>query len=158
MSQFPLLLTEHSVVSNGFPSSNNFSYPPPNPRVLIVESDARMGRFLTDTLGESGLEIRLVTDLRSAVNAISTGDRLTAVVCGFRLSDGNGMVLLEWMRNQLIPVPFLLVGSVEAERRPRSRFARLPDSFISTQLFDALDALLPGGLFNAAGIEYSIAA
>lgn len=88
--------------------------------ILVVEDDRVYARVVANWLVKNGLEARYVLSVASAKEFIA-GTEVGLVLSDYRLQDGNGVELLEWMKANGYRMPFLIMtgygdipGAVEA--------------------------------------------
>lgn len=91
--------------------------------ILVVEDDRVYARVVANWLVKNGLSTRYVLSVTSAKEFIA-GAEIGLVLSDYRLQDGNGVELLEWMRAQGYRIPFLIMtsygdisGAVEAVKK-----------------------------------------
>ena len=91
--------------------------------VLIVEDDRAYARATTNWLVKNGINARYVLSVDSAKEFLDNHD-VDLVLSDFRLDNGNGMELLEWMNTHGYRIPFLIMtgygdipGAVEAIKK-----------------------------------------
>lgn len=91
--------------------------------VLIVEDDRVYARATTNWLVKNGINARYVLSVDSAKEFLDNHD-VDLVLSDFRLDNGNGMELLEWMNTHGYRIPFLIMtgygdipGAVEAVKK-----------------------------------------
>lgn len=91
--------------------------------VLIVEDDRVYARATTNRLVKNGINARYVLSVDNAKEFLDNHD-VDLVLSDFRLDNGNGMELLEWMNTHGYRIPFLIMtgygdipGAVEAVKK-----------------------------------------
>ena len=91
--------------------------------VLIVEDDRVYARATTNWLVKNGINARYVLSVDNAKEFLDNHD-VDLVLSDFRLDNGNGMELLEWMNTHGDRIPFLIMtgygdipGAVEAVKK-----------------------------------------
>ncbi|MCE9351311.1 sigma-54 dependent transcriptional regulator [Phocaeicola vulgatus] len=91
--------------------------------VLIVEDDRVYARATTNWLVKNGINARYVLSMDNAKEFLDNHD-VVLVLSDFRLDNGNGMELLEWMNTHGYRIPFLIMtgygdipGAVEAVKK-----------------------------------------
>ena len=91
--------------------------------VLVVEDDRVYARTISNWLIKNGINARYVLSFNSAREFI-TECEVELVLSDFRLQDGNGVELLEWMKVKGYRKPFLIMtsygeisGAVEAIKK-----------------------------------------
>ncbi|MBF0505681.1 MAG: sigma-54-dependent Fis family transcriptional regulator, partial [Nitrospirae bacterium] len=83
--------------------------------VLIVEDKRSMADMLARTLESEGFQVRAVGNLKDGLEALSRED-FSAVITDLKLPDGNGMTLVEAVREGFPFLPVLVMtafGSIE---------------------------------------------
>lgn len=100
--------------------------------VLIVEDDRVYARTIANWLVKNGINARYVLSVGAAKEFI-TGGGTDLVLSDFRLPDGNGVELLEWMKKQGYRLPFLVMtgygeipGAVEAVKKGATDYLPKP--------------------------------
>ena len=76
--------------------------------VLIVEDDRVYARATTNWLVKNGINARYVLSVDNAKEFLDNHD-VDLVLSDFRLDNGNGMELLEWMNTHGYRIPFLIM-------------------------------------------------
>ena len=76
--------------------------------VLIVEDDRVYARATTNWLVKNGINARYVLSVDNAKEFLGNHD-VDLVLSDFRLDNGNGMELLEWMNTHGSASPFALI-------------------------------------------------
>ena len=91
--------------------------------VLIVEDDRVYARATTNWLVKNGINARYVLSVDNAKEFLDNHD-VDLVLSDFRLDNGNGMELLEWMNTHGYRIPFFIMtgygdipGAVEAVKK-----------------------------------------
>lgn len=91
--------------------------------VLIVEDDRIYARTISNWLIKNSINARYVLSINSAKELIAE-NKIDLVLSDFRLQDGNGVELLEWMKAKGYRKPFLIMtgygeipGAVEAIKK-----------------------------------------
>ena len=91
--------------------------------VLVVEDDRAYARITTNWLVKNGINARYVLSVNNAKEFLDNHD-VDLVLSDFRLDNGNGMELLEWMNTHGYRIPFLIMtgygdipGAVEAVKK-----------------------------------------
>lgn len=91
--------------------------------VLIVEDDRVYARTTTNWLVKNGINARYVLSVDAAKDFLDNHD-VDLVLSDFRLNNGNGMELLDWMNIHGYRIPFLIMtgygdipGAVEAVKK-----------------------------------------
>jgi DNA-binding response OmpR family regulator len=94
----------------------------PLPRVLLVEDDASICRFVQLALEDSGVDLVLAGSLAAAIAALRTGP-FVLILCDLMLPDGSGFDLLRSLAEADAPSPGMrrvaFSAGVSAESRQR---------------------------------------
>lgn len=100
--------------------------------ILVVEDDRIYARVVANWLVKNGLEARYVLSVASAKEFIA-GAEVGLVLSDYRLQDGNGVELLEWMKAGGYRMPFLIMtgygdipGAVEAVKKGATDYLPKP--------------------------------
>ncbi len=100
--------------------------------ILVVEDDRVYARVVANWLVKNGLEARYVLSVTSAKEFIA-GAEVGLVLSDYRLQDGNGVELLEWMKANGYRMPFLIMtgygdipGAVEAVKKGATDYLPKP--------------------------------
>ncbi|WP_175636753.1 sigma-54-dependent transcriptional regulator [Bacteroides fragilis] len=100
--------------------------------ILVVEDDRVYARVVANWLVKNGLEARYVLSVASAKEFIA-GTEVGLVLSDYRLQDGNGVELLEWMKANGYRMPFLIMtgygdipGAVEAVKKGATDYLPKP--------------------------------
>lgn len=100
--------------------------------ILVVEDDRVYARVMANWLVKNGLEARYVLSVASAKEFIA-GTEVGLVLSDYRLQDGNGVELLEWMKANGYRMPFLIMtgygdipGAVEAVKKGATDYLPKP--------------------------------
>lgn len=100
--------------------------------ILVVEDDRVYARVVANWLVKNGLETRYVLSVASAKEFIA-GTEVGLVLSDYRLQDGNGVELLEWMKANGYRMPFLIMtgygdipGAVEAVKKGATDYLPKP--------------------------------
>lgn len=114
--------------------------------ILVVEDDRVYARVVANWLVKNGLAARYVLSVASAKEFIA-GAEAGLVLSDYRLQDGNGVELLEWMKAQGYRIPFLIMtgygdipGAVEAVRKGATDY--LPKPVQSEKVLGLITGLL----------------
>lgn len=96
------------------------------PRLLLVEDDASIRRFVGMALEDSAIEVVPAPSLKDAVRALRSGP-FDVVLCDLMLPDGNGLDLLRALAGADSPSPgarrVAFSAGVSAEQRQHLRAA-----------------------------------
>ena len=100
--------------------------------ILVVEDDRVYARVVANWLVKNGLAARYVLSVASAKEFIA-GAEAGLVLSDYRLQDGNGVELLEWMKANGYRMPFLIMtgygdipGAVEAVKKGATDYLPKP--------------------------------
>ena len=100
--------------------------------ILVVEDDRVYARVVANWLVKNGLEARYVLSVASAKEFIA-GTEVGLGLSDYRLQDGNGVELLEWMKANGYRMPFLIMtgygdipGAVEAVKKGATDYLPKP--------------------------------
>lgn len=114
--------------------------------VLIVEDDRIYARTVANWLMKNGINARYVLSGASAREFIA-GCSPDLILSDYRLPDGNGVELLEWLKQNGYRIPFLVMtgygeiaGAVEAIKRGASDY--LPKPVQTEKVLTTLTGLL----------------
>lgn len=101
--------------------------------VLIVEDDRIYARVIVNWLVKNGIDARYVLSVTAAKEFIAGENETGLVLSDFRLRDGNGVELLEWMKSRGYRMPFLIMtsygeipGAVEAVKKGATDYLPKP--------------------------------
>ncbi len=115
--------------------------------ILVVEDDRALLALLVRVLTSWGFVVRHAASLETAVRAVFSWGPFEAVICDYHLPDGSGLVFKNWLREQVITIPFVLMsGKVDPPLKASSRFDFLQKPFDLAELSAVLERLLPDGL------------
>ena len=116
--------------------------------VLIVEDDRVYARTIANWLVKNGINARYVLSVGAAKEFIE-GCETDLILSDFRLPDGNGVELLEWMKTGGYRKPFLIMtsygeipGAVEAVKKGATDY--LPKPVQTEKVLDMITGLLKG--------------
>lgn len=114
--------------------------------VLVVEDDRVYARTIANWLVKNGINARYVLSVGAAKEFI-TGCETDLILSDFRLPDGNGVELLEWMKAGGYRKPFLIMtsygeipGAVEAVKKGATDY--LPKPVQTQKVLDMIARLL----------------
>ena len=120
--------------------------------VLIVEDDRVYARTIANWLVKNGINARYVLSVGAAKEFIA-GSETDLILSDFRLPDGNGVELLEWMKAGGYRKPFLIMtsygeipGAVEAVKKGATDY--LPKPVQTQKVLDMIARLLKEGEDN----------
>lgn len=101
--------------------------------VLVVEDDRIYARVIANWLVKNGIDARYVLSVTAAKEFIAGENETGLVLSDFRLRDGNGVALLEWMKSRGYRMPFLIMtsygeipGAVEAVKKGATDYLPKP--------------------------------
>lgn len=101
--------------------------------VLVVEDDRIYARVIANWLVKNGIDARYVLSVGAAKEFIAGGNETGLVLSDFRLQDGNGVELLEWVKSKGYRMPFLIMtsygdipGAVEAVKKGATDYLPKP--------------------------------
>lgn len=115
--------------------------------VLVVEDDRIYARVIANWLMRNGIDARYVLSVTAAKEFIAGGNETGLVLSDFRLRDGNGVELLEWMKSRGYRMPFLIMtsygdipGAVEAVKKGATDY--LPKPVQSEKVLEMIAGLM----------------
>ena len=115
--------------------------------VLIVEDDRIYARVIANWLMRNGINARYVLSVTAAKEFIAGRNETGLVLSDFRLRDGNGVELLEWMKSRGYRMPFLIMtsygdipGAVEAVKKGATDY--LPKPVLSEKVLEMIAGLM----------------
>ena len=79
-------------------------------RILVVEDDTAFGAMLKSWFARNGYETLLCTTVSAAKEALIKS-RCHLILCDLRLPDGDGIMLLNWIREQNMNTPLIIMTS-----------------------------------------------
>jgi DNA-binding NtrC family response regulator len=128
-------------------SSSNTAAASPAKKILIVDSQEMIRSLLCRRLKAWGLDCHSAANLASACRAAQSGGPFDAVVCDYKLPDGNALHLIAHMREHGVMAPTVVpVGSADAMARPEAGVELLAKPFDPSELKEALERMLGIGL------------
>lgn len=114
--------------------------------ILVVEDDRIYARTIANWLVKNGMNARYVLSVTAAKEFIA-GAEVGLVLSDYRLQDGNGVELLEWMKAGGYRMPFLIMtgygdipGAVEAVKKGAMDY--LPKPVQTEKVLATLSGLL----------------
>lgn len=114
--------------------------------ILVVEDDRVYARAVTNWLVKNGVNARYVLSMTAAKEFIVEIEP-DLILSDYRLQDGNGVELLEWMRANGYRTPFLIMtgygeipGAVEAVKKGATDY--LPKPVQTEKVLNALVSIL----------------
>lgn len=80
--------------------------------VLIIEDDLTFGNILSSWFRKNGFDVHLVSQTKAAQKLLLNKE-FSLILSDYRLPDGNGLELLEWIRNtkEHFKSPFIIMTS-----------------------------------------------
>ena len=79
-------------------------------KILIVEDDIAFGTILNTWFAKNKWEIVLVSKIEHAKNELQK-QSFSIILSDLRLPDGDGILLLTWLRENNIQSPFIIMTS-----------------------------------------------
>ena len=114
--------------------------------ILVVEDDRVYARVVANWLVKNGVNARYVLSMTAAKDFIAEIEP-DLILSDYRLLDGNGVELLEWMRANGYRTPFLIMagngeipGAVEAAKKGATDY--LPKPVQTEKVLDTLVSIL----------------
>ena len=114
--------------------------------ILVVEDDRVYARVVANRLVKNGVNARYVLSMTAAKDFIAEIEP-DLILSDYRLQDGNGVELLEWMRAHGYRTPFLIMtgygeipGAVEAVKKGATDY--LPKPVQTEKVLDTLVSIL----------------
>lgn len=110
--------------------------------VLLVDDDRRWVRVTRDVLTARDPQLRVTTatTLAAATEALLTAPDI--VVCDYQLDDGDGLMLLERVRERDGALPFILITGVGTEALAAAAIGEGVTDYIRKNIPDETDLLL----------------
>ncbi|GAA6357127.1 sigma-54 dependent transcriptional regulator [Parabacteroides distasonis] len=115
--------------------------------VLVVEDDRIYARVVANWLMRNGINSRYVLSVTAAKEFIVCENETGLVLSDFRLQDGNGVELLEWIKSKGYRMPFLIMtsygdipGAVEAVKKGATDY--LPKPIQSEKVLEMIAGLM----------------
>lgn len=78
-------------------------------RILIVEDDRSFGAMLQKWFERHGFSATLCSGMVAAQEALSRTEPYEVVLSDLRLPDGDGIMLLNWLKERRLPVPVIIM-------------------------------------------------
>lgn len=98
-----------------------------------MEDDLNIRRVVANWLMRNGINSRYVLSVTAAKEFIVCENETGLVLSDFRLQDGNGVELLEWIKSKGYRMPFLIMtsygdipGAVEAVKKGATDYLPKP--------------------------------
>ena len=79
-------------------------------KILIIEDDTSFGTMLQSWFTKNGFDVLLVSRMEQAKKEIIKKD-FSLILADLRLPDGDGIMLLEWIREQKKTIPVIVMTS-----------------------------------------------
>lgn len=122
--------------------------------ILVVEDDRVYARVVANWLVKNGVNARYVLSMTAAKDFIAEIEP-DLILSDYRLQDGNGVELLEWMRANGYRTPFLIMtgygeipGAVEAVKKGATDY--LPKPVQTEKVLDTLVSIFVICKFSCA--------
>lgn len=80
-----------------------------NKRILIVEDDRSFGSMLQKWFDRNGFSATLCSGMMAAQEALSQSEPYQIVLSDLRLPDGDGIMLLNWLKEKHLSVPVIIM-------------------------------------------------
>lgn len=80
-----------------------------NKKILIVEDDHSFGVMLQKWFERNGFSATLCSGMVAAQKEISQSSPYQLILSDLRLPDGDGIMLLSWLKEKRLPVPVIIV-------------------------------------------------
>lgn len=119
-------------------------------KLLLVEDDLTFSTMLSTWLRKKGFEVETASNVSHAVKALlSEKSETQLILSDLRLPDHDGLYLLQWLRSQHKPTPFILMTSyaevqnaVEAMKQGASDYISKPvqPDILLSKINEALQA------------------
>ena len=78
-------------------------------QILIVEDDSAFGTMLLKWFERNGYTATLCNGLMSAQNVLSDKTTFDLILSDLRLTDGDGIMLLSWLKKMQITTPVIIM-------------------------------------------------
>ncbi len=118
-------------------------------RIIVVEDSMTFCERICNMLKRQGWETSKAYNMRKGMELVQEADEFTIVLSDLRLPDGDGIKLLEWMRNNGYENKFVIMtdyesfsSAVAAIKKGAANY--FPKSQMQGDLFPFLDALWKG--------------
>ncbi len=118
-------------------------------RIIVVEDSRTFCERICNMLKRQGWETFSAYTMRKGMELVQEADEFTIVLSDLRLPDGDGIKLLEWMRNNGCGNQFVIMtdyetyaSTVTAIKKGAANY--FPKKEMQGELFDFLDALWKG--------------
>ena len=80
-------------------------------RILIVEDDLAFGTMIQTWLRKKGFETEKATSVGAATRCMAGNETFDLILSDLRLPDHDGLVLLKWMQERQLHIPFIVMTS-----------------------------------------------
>ena len=118
-------------------------------RIIVVEDSMTFCERICNMLKRQGWETSKAYNMRKGMELVQEADEFTIVLSDLRLPDGDGIKLLEWMRNNGYENKFVIMTDYESYSSAVAAIKKgaanyFPKSQMQGDLFPFLDALWKG--------------
>ena len=118
-------------------------------RIIVVEDSMTFCERICNMLKRQGWETYKAYNMRKGMELVQEADEFTIVLSDLRLPDGDGIKLLEWMRNNGYENKFVIMTDYESYSSAVAAIKKgaanyFPKSQMQGDLFPFLDALWKG--------------
>ena len=117
-----------------------------NRRIIVVEDSMTFCEHICNMLRREGWETWSAYNMRKGMALVQEADEFTIVLSDLRLPDGDGIKLLEWMRDNGYNNKFVIMTDYESYSSAVAAIKKgaanyFPKSQMQGELFNFLDAL-----------------
>ena len=118
-------------------------------RIIVVEDSMTFCERICNMLKRQGWETSKAYNMRKGMELVQEADEFTIVLSDLRLPDGDGIKLLEWMRDNGYENKFVIMTDYESYSSAVAAIKKgaanyFPKSQMQGELFPFLDALWKG--------------
>lgn len=118
-------------------------------RIIVVEDSMTFCERICNMLRRQGWETFSAYNMRKGMELVQEADEFTIVLSDLRLPDGDGIKLLEWMRENGYQNKFVIMTDYESYSSAVAAIKKgaanyFPKSQMQGELFEFLDALWKG--------------
>ena len=118
-------------------------------RIIVVENSMTFCERICNMLRRQGWETSSAYNMHKGMELVQEADEFTIVLSDLRLPDGDGIKLLEWMRENGYENKFVVMTDYESYSSAVAAIKKgaanyFPKSQMQGELFDFLDALWKG--------------
>ncbi len=118
-------------------------------RIIVVEDSMTFCERICNMLRRQGWETFSAYNMRKGMELVQEAEEFTIVLSDLRLPDGDGIKLLEWMRENGYENKFVIMTDYESYSSAVAAIKKgaanyFPKSQMQGELFDFLDALWKG--------------